>query len=69
MSTRSWGTDASLFKNFKFGERMGLKIQADFFNVFNTPGNEYTPANDGIAHTDYSYQSPRQLQLTARFSW
>jgi hypothetical protein len=73
MSTRSWGTDASLFKNFKFGERMGLKIQADFFNVFNTPGNEFDPTNSqgdsGVVLTNYSMNSPRQLQLTARFSW
>ena len=46
-----------------------MKIQADFFNVFNTPGNEFVPGNDGIALTNYSMNDPRQLQLTARFSW
>jgi hypothetical protein len=76
MSTWTWSTDASLFKNFRFGERMGLRIQADFFNVFNTPGNEFDPTNsptnpnnNGIVLTNYSMQDARQMQLTARFSW
>ncbi len=68
-STRSWSTDVSIFKNFPLGERVGLKFQADFFNVFNTPGNEWSPGNDGIALTNYSMQDARQLQLTMRLSW
>ncbi|MGE5644245.1 MAG: carboxypeptidase-like regulatory domain-containing protein [Acidobacteriota bacterium] len=69
MSTRIWSTDAALFKTFRIGERMNLKVQGDFFNVFNTPGNEFAPGNDGIVHTDYSMQDARQIQLSARFSW
>jgi hypothetical protein len=68
-STRSWSTDVSIFKNFPLGERVGLKFQADFFNVFNTPGNEWSPGNDGIVLTNYSMQDARQLQLTMRLSW
>jgi hypothetical protein len=69
LSTMIWSTDASLSKNFPFRERMGLKVQVDFFNLFNTPGNEFTPGNDGIVLTNYSMQDARQLQLSARFSW
>jgi hypothetical protein len=29
--------DVSVFKNFKFGERIALKFQADAFNIFNQP--------------------------------
>ncbi len=69
MSTRTWTTDASIFKTFKFTERMGLRIQADFFNVFNRPENDPYPNSYGIVLQDHSFNDPRQLQLTARFSW
>jgi hypothetical protein len=63
-------TDASLFKTFRFGERMRLKVQCDFFNVFNQPGTEFLPGDDtGVVTTQYSKNTPRQLQLSARFSW
>jgi hypothetical protein len=71
-------TDASLSKTFTFGERMRLRIQADFFNVFNQPGVEYDPSNPntpsladgtGIVLRSYSMNSPRTMQLSARFHW
>ncbi|HVX65231.1 MAG TPA: TonB-dependent receptor [Bryobacteraceae bacterium] len=68
----SWlkNTDASLFKTFPLTERMRLKVQCDFFNVFNMPGNEYAPPDDtGVITTQYSKNAPRQLQLSARFTW
>jgi hypothetical protein len=69
-SSRLWGTDASIFKTFSIKERAKLRVQADFFNLFNTPGNEFTPTdNAGIVPTNYSMNTPRQLQFQARFTW
>jgi hypothetical protein len=34
-----WGQDASLFKVIAINEHTRLRINADFFNVFNHPGN------------------------------
>lgn len=70
MSTMNWTTDASIFKNFRFGERVNLRFQADFFNVFNTPGDDWTPIDStGIVQTNYSMNDARQLQLTLRLYW
>jgi hypothetical protein len=69
-STNSWNCDASIFKSFSITERARLRVQADFFNVFNTPGNNPVPAdNTGFQSTWQSYQDARTLQLSARFSW
>ncbi|QOY85442.1 carboxypeptidase-like regulatory domain-containing protein [Paludibaculum fermentans] len=63
-------TDASIFKLFRFGERANLKVKCDFFNVFNQPGMAFNPGDGtGIVTKQYSQNSPRQLQLSARFSW
>ncbi len=77
-STWLFTTDAALFKSFSFKDRMKLKVEADFFNVFNTPGNEYAPNNPntsalgdatGIVLKNYSMNGPRTVQLSARFTW
>jgi hypothetical protein len=68
-STRLWNMDASIGKTFPIGERMGFQVKADFFNVFNTPGNEFAAGSDGIVSTFYGMNTPRQMQLSARFSW
>jgi hypothetical protein len=72
-STWLKGVDASLFKTFAFKERMRLKIQCDFFNVLNMPGTAFAPADPadhtGIVTNQLSQNNPRQLQLSARFSW
>jgi hypothetical protein len=63
-------TDASLFKSFLFKESMRLKLQADFFNVFNQPGTSYTPQDStGTVLKNSSMNSPRTIQLSARFTW
>jgi hypothetical protein len=65
-----FSTDAALFKSFRFKERMKLKIEADFFNVFNQPGNDYTPVDStGVVLKDHSMNGPRVMQLSARFTW
>jgi hypothetical protein len=76
----SWlfSTDASLSKSFTFTEHTKLRVQADFFNVFNQPGVEFDPNNPntsalndgtGIVLKSYSMNSPRTIQLSARFTW
>jgi len=66
---RQWGVDASLFKTMAITETVNLRFNADFFNVFNMPGNPNTIGGDGILSTRNSGQGARELQLTLRVSW
>jgi hypothetical protein len=68
-SVRTWGLDASLFKNIPITERVNLRFNADFFNVLNMPGTPAGVAGDGILSTFNSGQAARELQLTLRLSW
>jgi hypothetical protein len=68
-SVRQWGVDASLFKTIPIAERFRLRFNADFFNVFNMPGNPNSVSADGILSTRSSGQGPRELQLTLRLIW
>lgn len=65
----SFNVDASLFKNVRITERVNLRINADFFNVFNMPGLSQPDSSTGILSLQLSAQSPRQLQLAMRLSW
>ena len=69
LSTNLWTCDAALFKNFAITERFKLRIQADFFNVFNTPGDNFAPGADGIVGAWTNRNTPRETQLSARFTW
>jgi hypothetical protein len=64
----TFNMDASLFKNISITERVNLRFNADFFNVFNMPGL-IQPTAEGIVSKQTSYNTPRQLQLTLRLSW
>jgi hypothetical protein len=66
---RSWSVDASLFKTIPVTERVNVRFNADFFNVFNMPGNPNTIASDGILSTRTSGVGARELQLSLRVSW
>lgn len=68
-SSRQWGLDASLFKSIPIGEQVNIRLNADFFNVLNTPGNPSGVSSNGILSTFSSAQSARELQLTLRVSW
>jgi hypothetical protein len=69
-SVRQWNLDASLFKTVPLTERMRLRVQADFFNVLNHPGNPNSIASEsGVLSVQSSGNSPRTLQLTLRLSW
>jgi hypothetical protein len=68
-SVRQWGLDASLFKNIPIREPINLRFAADFFNVFNHPGNPNTVGGDGFLNCRASGQGPRILQLSLRLDW
>jgi hypothetical protein len=66
---RSWGLDASLFKNTRITERVAVRFNADFFNVLNMPGLGQPNSTSGIISLQNSAQDARQLQLTLRVAW
>jgi hypothetical protein len=78
-STWLFNTDSSILKTFNIREHVKFKIEADFFNVFNNPGNEFANndgngnggLNDGsgIVLTNYNMNSPRQVQFSARLTF
>ena len=68
-STNTWVQDASMFKNISIKERLRLRLQFDFFNVFNMPGNSPNAGGDGVVSTFSNYNSPRTMQASARLTW
>jgi hypothetical protein len=71
-SVRQWGLDASLFKAIPISERFSMRLNVDFFNVLNHPGNgtsSSNPGTTGILSTRNSGNTPRTLQLTLRVTW
>jgi len=66
---RQWSLDASLFKTLRVTERFNVRFNADFFNVFNHPGNTNSIASDGVLSTRSSGTGARELQLTLRLIW
>ncbi len=66
---RQWFQDASLFKFLNFGERITLRFNVDFFNVFNNPNNPTAVGGDGVLSTRNSGSGARVMQLGARLSW
>jgi hypothetical protein len=68
-SVLQWGQDASLFKVVAITERVNVRVNADFFNVLNHPGNPNSVGGDGMLSTRSSGSSPRTLQLSLRVSF
>jgi hypothetical protein len=68
-SIRQWGLDASMFKTIPINERFRVRINVDFFNVLNHPGNPNSVGSTGMLSTRNSGNSARTLQLTARLTW
>lgn len=66
---RQWGLDASLFKTIPVGERVTMRLNADFFNVLNRPGLSNSIGGDGVLSRIVSGQAARELQLTLRLTW
>jgi hypothetical protein len=64
--------DASIFKNFKFRERMQLQFRGEFFNFTNTPrfNNANTVFGSPTFGTIYGqYNTPRRIQLGVHFTF
>jgi hypothetical protein len=68
-STRQWGLDASIFKTIPITERVFARLNCDFFNVLNHPGNGSGVGSTGIISTRNSGSGARVLQLTLRLTW
>ncbi|PYT31614.1 MAG: hypothetical protein DMG57_04555 [Acidobacteria bacterium] len=68
-SIRQWGLDASAFKSIPITERVNARLNVDFFNVLNHPGNPNTLGSTGMLATRNSGQGARTLQLTLRLTW
>lgn len=66
---KNFQTDISLYKEFSFGERYKLRFNVDAFNAFNIQGLVNPNTSDGIQSLQTSYWTPRQIQLTGRFSF
>jgi hypothetical protein len=64
-----WTVNSSLFKVIPINERLKLRLNMDFFNVFNMPGNPLPDASTGILSLQNSNNSPRELQWTMRLNW
>jgi hypothetical protein len=69
LGPNQWFQDASLFKSVTLHERVTLRFNVDFFNVFNNPNNPTSVAVTGILSTRNSGSAARVTQLGARLSW
>ena len=65
----NYNADISLYKVFSFSERVKLRINVDAFNAFNIQGRVNPNTTDGTESLQTSYWTPRQIQITARFSF
>jgi carboxypeptidase family protein len=69
-SARYWNLDASVFKQFPFGETRRFEFRAEAFNLFNTvifgrPGNDITNLSN-FGKVNGAANSARQLQFGAK---
>lgn len=71
----NYSVDLSLFKVFPITERIRLRMNMDAFNVFNIQGFNNPSSSDGTSCYSpggvgcSSYNTPRQLQFTARLTF
>jgi len=64
-----WFQDASLFKFIKINEQMSLRVNVDFFNLFNHPNNPTAIGGDGVPLTRNSGSAARVTQVGLRLIW
>jgi len=64
-----WFQDASLIKSVGLTESVSLRINIDFFNVFNNPNNPTGISGDGLLATRNSGSGARVTQLGLRLMW
>ena len=70
----NWTTDFSVFKVFPITEKVNLRFNVDAFNAFNVQGFNNPDRTDGTEAVEpngvsSSYNTPRQLQFTARLTF
>jgi hypothetical protein len=65
----AWTVNTSLFKVIPINDRLKLRFNMDFFNVFNHPGTPLPNPDTGIISLQNSNNAPRQLQWTVRLNW
>jgi hypothetical protein len=58
-----------MFKVIPLTERLKLRLNMDFFNVFNMPGNPIPDSSTGILSLRNSDNGARQLQWSLRLNW
>jgi hypothetical protein len=68
-SVLQWNLDASVIKNVRIGEQINFRFSADFFNVFNHPGNPNSVGGDGFLNIRNSGNDARVVQLGLRLNW
>ena len=63
--------DTSLFKNFRFGERVGLQLRLETFNTFNhgSPSGIDTDRDDGAFGEVNAYHIPRNVQIGGKITF
>jgi len=61
--------DISLYKVFSINERVKVRLNVDAFNAFNIQGYVNPNPLDGIQQLITSYWTPRQVQITGRFTF
>ena len=64
-----WFQDASLIKSMHLNERVTLRFNVDFFNVFNHPNNPTGVSGSGVLSTQNSGSPARLTQLALRLTW
>jgi hypothetical protein len=70
----AWNVDISLYKFFRFKERVSARFSADFFNAFNHP-NDVGPGQSGfniatgLQDLSVQWNDPRVIQLALRIEW
>ena len=67
-----WNLDSSIFKKFKFTERIGGEIRADVFNILNHPN--WNNPNTGVTATTFGQitsvaSSARQVRFSAKMTF
>jgi len=65
----AWNADLSLFKNFKFKERVSTRFSADFFNVLNHPNDIAPNTTTGLQDLSRQLNDPRIIQFSLRVEW
>jgi hypothetical protein len=66
---KNFQADISLYKEFRFTERVKLRFNVDAFNAFNIQGLVNPNTTDGIQSLQTSYWTPRQIQLSGRLTF